>query len=137
MEISTSREHAKRKRVLIVDDSAGFRGLLHWFLGTIPDVEIVAEASDGEQAIEAAARTNPDLVLMDVRMPNLNGLQASKRIRTDGRPVRILLLTAYGEAIPRWLAAEAGADDVIDKSNLGERLKEAVMAGARVGDPSS
>ena len=118
----------KPKRVLIVDDSPGFRGLLHWYLGTLPGIEIVGEAADGEAALAAVARTNPDLVLMDVRMPNLNGLQACKQLRSDGRSARVLLLTAYGDAIPRWLASEAGADDVIDKSNLGDRLREAITA---------
>jgi len=119
---------AKPRRVLIVDDSPGFRGLLHWYLGTLPGIEIVGEAADGEAALAAVARTNPDLVLMDVRMPHLNGLQACKQLRTDGQAARVLLLTAYGDAIPRWLAAEAGADDVIDKSNLGDRLRDAIAA---------
>ena len=116
-----------RRRVLVADDSSGFRGLLQLFLSTLPDVEIVAEASDGVQAIAEVFRTNPDLVLMDVRMPNLNGLQATKRLRTVGQSVRIVLLTAYGDAIPRWLVAEVGADDVLDKSSLGERLREAII----------
>ncbi|SRR6266545_683120 len=127
----------KSRRVLIVDDSPGFRGLLHWYLGTLPGIEIVGEAADGEAALAEVARTNPDLVLMDVRMPNLNGLQACKQLRSDGRSARVLLLTAYGDAIPRWLASEAGADDVIDKSNLGDRLREAITAvGVTAGSAS-
>jgi DNA-binding NarL/FixJ family response regulator len=127
----------KPQRVLIVDDSPGFRGLLHWYLGTLPGIEIVGEAADGEAALTAVARTKPDLVLMDVRMPNLNGLQACKQLRSDGQSARVLLLTAYGDAIPRWLAAEAGADDVIDKSNLGDRLREAIAALSTKQEPSS
>ena len=115
-----------RQRVLLVDDSSGFRGLLQLFLSTVPGVEIVAEAADGVEAIAAVSRTKPDLVLMDVRMPNLNGLQATKQLRAGGASVRILLLSAYGDSIPRWLAAEVGADDVLDKSSLGERLREAI-----------
>jgi CheY-like chemotaxis protein len=119
------------QRVVVVDDSEGFRSLLQWFLGSLPEVEIVAEARDGVDAIEQVGRTKPDLVLMDVCMPNLDGLQTTRKLRTGGESARIVLLTAYGDTIPRWLAEEVGADDVLDKSNLGERLREAVLGGGR------
>ena len=76
-------------------------------------------------------RTKPDLVLMDVCMPKLDGLQTTRKLRNGGESARIVLLTAYGDTIPRWLAEEVGADDVLDKSNLGERLREAVVSGGR------
>ncbi len=116
---------------MVVDDSEGFRSLLQWFLGSLPEVEIVAEARDGLDAIEQVARTKPDLVLMDVCMPNLDGLQTTRKLRTVGESARIVLLTAYGDTIPRWLAEEVGADDVLDKSNLGDRLREAIVGGGR------
>jgi CheY-like chemotaxis protein len=119
------------QRIVVVDDSDGFRSLLQWFLGSLPEVQIVAEARDGIDAIEQVGRTKPDLVLMDVCMPKLDGLQTTRRLRTDGESARIVLLTAYGDTIPRWLAEEVGADDVLDKSNLGDRLREAVVAGGR------
>jgi CheY-like chemotaxis protein len=119
------------QRVVVVDDSDGFRSLLQRFLGSLPEVEIVAEARDGVDAIEQVGRTKPDLVLMDVCMPKLDGLQTTRRLRTGGESARIVLLTAYGDTIPRWLAEEVGADDVLDKSNLGERLREAVVGGGR------
>jgi CheY-like chemotaxis protein len=119
------------QRVVVVDDSDGFRSLLQWFLGSLPEVEIVAEARDGLDAIEQVGRTKPDLVLMDVCMPKLDGLQTTRKLRTGGESARIVLLTAYGDTIPRWLAEEVGADDVLDKSNLGERLRGAVVSGGR------
>jgi CheY-like chemotaxis protein len=119
------------QRIVVVDDSDGFRSLLQWFLGSLPEVQIVAEARDGIDAIEQVGRTKPDLVLMDVCMPKLDGLQTARQLRTGGESARIVLLTAYGDTIPRWLADEVGADDVLDKSNLGERLREAVVAGVR------
>jgi CheY-like chemotaxis protein len=119
------------QRIVVVDDSDGFRSLLQWFLGSLPEVQIVAEARDGLDAIEQVGRTKPDLVLMDVCMPKLDGLQTTRKLRTEGESARIVLLTAYGDTIPRWLAEEVGADDVLDKSNLGERLREAVIGGAR------
>src|SRR6185369_6637047 len=124
-------ERPDLQRIVVVDDSDGFRSLLQWFLGSLPEVQIVAEARDGVDAIEQVARTKPDLVLMDVCMPRLDGLQTTRRLRTEGESARIVLLTAYGDTIPRWLADEVGADDVLDKSNLGERLREAVMEGGR------
>jgi len=127
-----------RKRVVIVDDSAGFRGLLQLVLGTLPGVDVVAEAADGEEALAQVRRTNPDLVLMDFRMPNLNGLQATKQLRSEGSSMRIVLLTAHGDAIPAWLAAEAGADEVVDKSKLGERLRqEADHGGFLAAEPGT
>ena len=119
------------QRIVVVDDSDGFRSLLQWFLGSLPEVQIVAEARDGVDAIEQVGRTKPDLVLMDVCMPKLDGLQTTRKLRTGGESARIVLLTAYGDTIPRWLAEEVGADDVLDKSNLGERLREAVVSGSR------
>jgi CheY-like chemotaxis protein len=124
-------ERPDLQRIVVVDDSDGFRSLLQWFLGSLPEVQIVAEARDGVDAIEQVGRTKPDLVLMDVCMPKLDGLQTTRQLRTGGESARIVLLTAYGDTIPRWLADEVGADDVLDKSNLGERLREAVMEGGR------
>lgn len=123
------------RRVVVVDDSDGFRSLLQWFLGSLPEVEIVAEARDGIDAIAEVERTKPDLVLMDVCMPRLDGLQTTRQLRTGGEAARIVLLTAYGDTIPLWLAEEVGADDVLDKSNLGERLREAIVSGARRAPP--
>jgi CheY-like chemotaxis protein len=125
------------RRVVVVDDSDGFRSLLQWFLGSLPEVEIVAEARDGLDAIEQVGRTKPDLVLMDVCMPKLDGLQTTRKLRTEGESARIVLLTAYGDTIPRWLAEEVGADDVLDKSNLGERLREAIVSGGRRTPPTA
>jgi CheY-like chemotaxis protein len=124
-------ERTDLRRVVVVDDSDGFRSLLQWFLGSLPEVQIVAEARDGLDAIEQVGRTKPDLVLMDVCMPKLDGLQTTRKLRTVGESARIVLLTAYGDTIPRWLAEEVGADDVLDKSNLGERLREAIVSGGR------
>jgi DNA-binding NarL/FixJ family response regulator len=120
------------RKLLLVDDSAAFRGLLKWYLGTLPGITVVAEASDGREALEQVTRTNPDLVLMDVRMPTMDGLEATRQLRARGGQARILLLTAHGDAIPPWLVSEVGANGMIDKADLGERLREAVIS-----DPTS
>jgi CheY-like chemotaxis protein len=119
-------ETARKRRVLLVDDSPAFRGLLLWYLGTLPEVEIVAEAADGVQAVAAVARLEPDVVLMDVRMPNMDGLEATRRIRAGTASPRILLLTNHASAIPAGLVAEAGADELLDKAELADRLPAAI-----------
>jgi CheY-like chemotaxis protein len=118
-----------KRRVLLVDDSAAFRGLLSWYLHTLPGVEVVAEASDGLEALAEVARTRPDLVLMDVRMPNMDGLEATRRMRAAPTPPRILLLTNHAEAIPPGLLEETGADGLLDKSDLADKLPQAMTAG--------
>jgi CheY-like chemotaxis protein len=115
-------ETAPKRRVLLVDDSPAFRGLLQWYLGTLPEIEVVAEASDGEQAIAEVTRLRPDVVLMDVRMPKMDGLEATRRIRAGRESPRILLLTNHATAIPAGLVAEAGADALLDKAELADRL---------------
>jgi len=112
----------RKRRVLLVDDSPAFRGLLQWYLGTLPEVEIVAEADNGEQAIAEVTRLRPDVVLMDVRMPKMDGLEATRRIRAGRETPRILLLTNHATAIPAGLVAEAGADALLDKAELADRL---------------
>ena len=118
-----------KRRVLLVDDSAAFRGLLSWYLHTLPGIEVVAEAADGVEALAEVERTNPDLVLMDVRMPNMDGLEATRRMRAAPiPPPRILLLTNHAEAIPPGLLEATGADGLLDKSDLADKLPHAMMA---------
>ena len=116
----------RKRGVLLVDDSPAFRGLLQWYLGTLPELEIIAEATDGEQAIAEVARLQPDLVLMDVRMPKMDGLEATRRIRAGLQSPQILLLTNHATAIPAGLVAEAGADALLDKAELADRLPAAI-----------
>jgi CheY-like chemotaxis protein len=123
-------EMERKRRVLLVDDSPAFRGLMQWYLGTLPEVEIVAEATDGEQAVAEVERLRPDVVLMDVRMPKMDGLEATRRIRASTDWTRILLLTNHATAIPAGLIEEAGADELLDKAELADLLPAAIAKAA-------
>jgi DNA-binding NarL/FixJ family response regulator len=89
-------------RVLIADDQALVRSGFRLILETQDDIEVVGEAVDGVQAVELAGRLRPDVVLMDVRMPRLDGIQATRRLaglrdaaQAAGRPIRVLILTTF------------------------------------------
>ena len=125
-----SSDLERKRRVLLVDDSPAFRGLMQWYLGTLPEVEIVAEATDGEQAVAEVERLRPDVVLMDVRMPKMDGLEATRRIRASTDWTRILLLTNHATAIPAGLIEEAGADELLDKAELADLLPAAIAKAA-------
>jgi DNA-binding NarL/FixJ family response regulator len=119
-------EIERKRRVLLVDDSPAFRGLMQWYLGTLPEIEVIAEATNGEQAIVEVARLRPDLVLMDIRMPTMDGLEATRRIRAGCQYTRILLLTNHATAIPAGIVDEVGADGLLDKAELADRLPAAL-----------
>ena len=112
-------------RVLIADDQAlvrtGFRMIL-----TANGIEVVGEASDGLEAIEAAARLRPDVVLMDIRMPNLDGLEAARRILAADLRIRVLMLTTFDLDKYVYEALAAGASGFLLKDVTPEHLVASV-----------
>jgi len=117
--------------VLIADDQELVRTGFRAILGPEPDIEVVGEAGDGRQAIEAAGRLTPDVVLMDIRMPHLDGLEATRRIVTtsDGKP-RVLILTTFDLDEYVYEALRSGASGFMLKDNPAEQLITAVRVVA-------
>jgi len=119
-------------RVLVVDDQFLIRAGLMGILRAAPDIEVVGEASDGAEAVALAAETAPDVILMDIRMPGMNGIEATRRIlaRTADPPPRILVLTTFDLDEYVYGALRAGAAGFLLKDSGPERLLTAVAAVA-------
>lgn len=113
-------------RILIVDDHAIVRQGFAALLGTVPGFEVVGEASDGEQAVEMFRRLRPDVTLMDLRLPKLNGVDAIARIRGDSPGARIIVLTTYDGDEDIYRAMQAGAKGYLLKGMDLKDLTEAV-----------
>ncbi len=109
-------------RTLLVDDSAEFLGAAVRFLATDPQIEIVGRALSAREAIEKVARLQPDLVLMDVAMPEMNGFAATRQIKDRPNPPRVIVLTLYDNDEYRAQARAAGADGFVAKSEFGTQL---------------
>lgn len=103
---------------LLVDDFAAARAQLRALIHSIPHWKVVGEASDGAEAIEMTRRLRPDIVLLDVAMPKINGIQATKRIKQHLPDTHIIIYSAYNTALIMQRAHHAGADACFDKSDL-------------------
>jgi DNA-binding NarL/FixJ family response regulator len=118
-------------RVLLVDDQALFREALAVLLGVHGGIEVVGEAGDGAEALDRAAELHPDVVLMDLRMPVLDGVAATRRLRVEQPGVRVIALTTFDDEQDVFAALRAGAVGYLLKDVSSERLVEAVLAAAR------
>jgi DNA-binding NarL/FixJ family response regulator len=117
-------------RILIADDHFIVRMGLTALINTEPDMEVVAEAADGAQAVELFCKHNPDLALLDLRMPVKNGIETTKEIRTRFPNGRILILSAFDGDEEIHRALQAGAQGFVLKSSTGEKLIPAIRAVA-------
>jgi DNA-binding NarL/FixJ family response regulator len=117
-------------RVLVVDDQAMVRAGFRMLLADESDLEVVAEASNGLEAVAEAARHHPDVVLMDIRMPELDGLEATRRILAADANARILILTTFDLDEYVYRALKAGASGFVLKDDPPERLIAAVRTVA-------
>ncbi len=117
-------------RVLIADDQSLVRAGLRSLLDGEPGVEVVGEESDGRQAVDATARLNPDVVLMDIRMPVLDGIAAARELAERGSPAKVLMLTTYDLDEYLFSALRAGAAGFLLKDTTADDLAAGVRTVA-------
>ncbi|MGZ4132320.1 MAG: response regulator [Actinomycetota bacterium] len=120
-------------RVLIVDDQEPFRAAARLVVEMTDGFEVAGEAETGEDGVTMAAELAPDLVLMDVNLPGIDGLESTRQILAAGGPVVVLLLSTYEEAEYAPRAAECGASAYVPKSSFGpDRLEDAWAAATGI-----
>jgi DNA-binding NarL/FixJ family response regulator len=120
-------------RVLIADDQALVRGGFRMILDAQPDMEVVGDVEDGNLAVAAAAELRPDVILMDIRMPGMDGLEATRRIVVDENAPRVLVLTTFDMNEYVYEAMKSGASGFLLKDVRPEQLADAVRTVA-LGD---
>jgi len=118
-------------RVLIADDQQLVREGLHVLLDLIPDICVVGEASNGAEAIERARQLEPDVILMDVQMPELDGVAATRQIQETCPRVKVIILTTFDDDEYVFEGLRAGAAGYLLKDVPSEQLAEAIRAAAR------
>ena len=118
-------------RVLIADDQRMIRAGLRALLEDCPDIEVVGEASDGEDAVTLTANRAPDIVLMDIRMPGVDGLEATRRIRAEHPSVSVIVLTTFDIDEYVFAAVRAGAAGFLLKDGDADELLQAVRVTAK------
>ncbi len=129
-EVMPHRHHSKGSmdvrgqpiRTLVVDDSAVALNAICSFLKLQPNIDIVGTASDGCQALASAHALHPDLVLIDVQMPVMNGIEAAQRLRQDLPDTRLIMVTVHDTPEVRRACRESGADGFVPKECLHEEL---------------
>jgi DNA-binding NarL/FixJ family response regulator len=113
---------AKRLRILLADDNEPFRCHLRKLLHKNNDFEIVGEASNGEEAVRLALALKPDVVVMDIVMPRLNGIEATHRIKSESTSINVIALSGFGDDGIRRAMANAGASTFLLKDNAHHEL---------------
>lgn len=113
-------------RVLLADDHAVVRQGIRRFLEEADDMEVVAEAGDGREALERVREYRPDVAVLDIRMPEMSGVEATRRIKERFPGVRVLILTAYDDDPYVFALLQAGADGYVLKTASGDELVRAV-----------
>jgi DNA-binding NarL/FixJ family response regulator len=122
---------ARRTRIVLVDDHVLVRSGMKALLDAQPDLEVTGEASDGAEGVELALQSHPDVVLMDLAMPVLDGIEATRRIVAAGSRARILVVTSHDDDSLVLRALRAGATGFFLKDAAADRLAEAVRAVAK------
>jgi two-component system, NarL family, response regulator DesR len=125
-------------RILLAEDQSMVRGALAALLAFEPDLEVVAQVSSGDQVVAVAEEARPDVALLDIEMPGIDGIEAAARLRRVLPECRILILTTFGRPAYLRRAMEAGASGFLVKDAPAERLANAIRrtaTGERIVDP--
>ena len=120
-------------RILLVDDHEAFRQRVCKLLRNTPGLELVGEAGNGEEAVRLAGELKPDIVIMDVVMPRLNGLEATRLIKHEFPSIKMIALSLHGDSGFRRAMLDAGASTYLLKDNVGHELPgvlRSILAGA-------
>jgi len=120
-----------KTRILLADDHLVVRMGLALMISRQPDMELVGEAENGEDAIRFARETNPDVIIMDLQMPVMDGATAAQKIRAENPAAKILILTTFGATADAARALDAGALSAISKDNAQDRLLASIRATAQ------
>jgi DNA-binding NarL/FixJ family response regulator len=123
-------------RVLVVDDNESVRTGIRQLLHSQDDIEVICEAGDGEDAICKAREHIPDLVLLDITMPTMNGLEAARIIRREFPSIQIVVVSQHDSRGFRWAALAAGVNGYVEKSNAARDLIPELrrIQGTRISD---
>lgn len=115
-------------KILVVDDHTLMRDGIHALLSLSNDIEVIGEATDGREALDKVQELSPDVVVMDIAMPVMDGLEATRRIKKKNPRVKVLVLTQYDNREYILSAVKAGADGYVPKKAAGSELASAIRA---------
>jgi DNA-binding NarL/FixJ family response regulator len=116
-----------RIRVLIADDHRLFTEAVEAILAAEPRIEVVGRAHTGEEAVERALSLTPDVILMDIAMPDLDGVEATRRIRRESEQTNVLMLTGSNSRVDVARSREAGAAGYVTKDRIGSQLVDTIL----------
>jgi DNA-binding NarL/FixJ family response regulator len=134
----TTVVNAARIRILIADDKERVRQDLKTVLGLVEGLEVIGEAADGLEAVHQAEKLSPDVVLMDLEMPRMDGFEATRQIKDRCLARRVVALTVYGDDSVRSRADRAGADAFVEKGTPIQMLSEIIrQVWSEVSSPES
>jgi DNA-binding NarL/FixJ family response regulator len=125
----------KPHRILIVDDAASVRESLGWLLVDEPGLSVVGDAADGSEAIRLALSLDPDLVILDIELPDTDGFRVTRQLKALPRPPFVVLLTIHSDDLSRQRGMQAGCDAFVEKGLGWPGLLAALQKVLNVGKP--